>query len=139
LTERTLVIIKPDAIAKGIVGEIIKRIEGRGWRIAAIQTIRLSRRQAEEFYGVHRDQPFYGRLVDYMISGDCLPMVVEGKGVISGIRDLIGDTDPSKAGEGTIRREFATNVTVNCVHASDSTLSAEKEIAFFFDERSLVH
>jgi nucleoside-diphosphate kinase len=138
MTERTLVIIKPDALEKGIAGEIVKRFEARGFQIAALDRVRLNRRQAEEFYAVHRSQPFYARLVDYMISGPCIPMVLEGTGVIQGVRELIGDTDPASAREGTIRKEFATNVTVNCVHASDGPLSAEKEIAFFFDKRSLV-
>jgi len=138
MAERTLVIIKPDAVEKKIMGEILKRFEDRGFRIAAIDRVWLTRKQAEEFYAVHKSQPFYIRLVDFMISGTCFPMVIEGNGVIQGVRELIGDTDPATAGEGTIRREFATNVTVNCVHASDGPLSAEKEIAFFFDKRSLV-
>jgi nucleoside-diphosphate kinase len=138
VAERTLVIIKPDAIEKRIAGEIIKRFEARGYQIIAIDRVRLTRRQVEEFYAVHRSQPFYARLVDYMISGPCIPMALEGTGVIQGVRELIGDTDPASAREGTIRKEFATNVTVNCVHASDGPLSAEKEIAFFFDKRSLV-
>ena len=138
MAERTLVIVKPDAVEKKIMGEILKRFEARGFQITAIDRVRLSRRQAEEFYAVHKSQPFYGRLVDYMISGPCFPMVLEGSGVIQGVRELIGDTDPLKAREGTIRRDFATNVTINCVHASDGPLSAEKEIAFFFDRRSLV-
>ena len=138
MAERTLVIIKPDAVEKKIIGEILKRFEARGFQIAAIDRVWLTRKQAEEFYAVHKSQPFYIRLVDFMISGTCFPMVIEGNGVIQGVRELIGDTDPATAGEGTIRREFATNVTVNCVHASDGPLSAEKEIAFFFDKRSLV-
>ncbi len=138
MAERTLVIIKPDAMEKKIAGEILKRFEVKGYQIAAIDRVKLTRRQAEEFYAVHRSQPFYARLVEYMISGPCLPMVLEGSGVIQGVRELIGDTDPATAREGTIRREFATNVTVNCVHASDGPLSAEKEIAFFFDKRSMV-
>jgi len=138
MAERTLVIIKPDAVEKKIIGEILKRFEARGFQIAAIDGVRLTRKQAEEFYAVHKSQPFYIRLVDFMISGTCFPMVIEGNGVIQGVRELIGDTDPATAGEGTIRREFATNVTVNCVHASDGPLSAEKEIEFFFDKRGLV-
>jgi nucleoside-diphosphate kinase len=138
MAERTLVIIKPDAVGKKIMGEILKRFEARGFQIAAIDRVRLTRKQAEEFYAVHRNQPFYARLVDYMISGTCFPMVLEGNGVIQGVRELIGDTDPATAREGTIRREFATNVTVNCVHASDGAFSSEKEIAFFFDKRGLV-
>jgi nucleoside-diphosphate kinase len=138
MAERTLVIIKPDAVEKKIIGEIVKRFEARGFRITAIDRVRLTRKQAEEFYSVHKSQPFYVRLVDYMISGPCFPMVLEGASVIQGVRELIGDTDPVNAREGTIRREFANNVTVNCVHASDGPLSAEKEIAFFFDKRGLL-
>jgi nucleoside-diphosphate kinase len=138
MAEHTLVIIKPDAVEKKIVGEIIKRFEAKGFRIMAIGMVKLNRRQAEEFYSVHKAEPFFGRLVEYMSSGTCFPMVLEGENVIYGVRELIGDTDPARAKEGTIRREFATNVTVNCVHASDGRLSAEKEIAFFFDRRSLL-
>jgi nucleoside-diphosphate kinase len=138
MAERTLVIIKPDAVEKKIVGAIVKRFEARGFQIAAIDRVRLTRKQAEEFYAVHRNQPFFTRLVDYMISGPIFPLVLEGDNVIESVRELIGDTDPAAAMEGTIRREFATNVTVNCVHASDGPLSAEKEIAFFFDGRRLV-
>jgi nucleoside-diphosphate kinase len=138
MIEQTLVIIKPDAVEKGIMGEIIKRIEGKGWRVAAIERVKLSRTQAEEFYIVYNDQPFYEKLVDYMISAPCFPMVVEGENVICGIRDLIGDTDPVRAKKGTIRRDYATNVTVNCVHASDGPASAEKEIHFFFSRRGLI-
>jgi len=138
MAERTLVIIKPDAVEKKIMGEILKRFESRGYQITAIDRVRLSRKQAEAFYAVHKSQPFFVRLVDFMISGTSFPMVLEGNGVIQGVRELIGDTDPATAREGTIRRKFATNVTVNCVHTSDGPLSAEKEIAFFFDNRSLV-
>ncbi len=132
MTERTLVNIKPDAVGRRLTGEIIRRIEAAGYRITALRMLRLSRERAGEFYAEHRGRPYFERLIALMTSGDCVPMVVEGEGVIGGIRALIGDTDPEKAEAGTIRRDFATSVTVNCVHASDGPESAVREIAFFF-------
>ncbi|MBN2201873.1 nucleoside-diphosphate kinase [bacterium] len=133
MIERTLVNIKPDAVGRRLTGEIIRRIEAAGYRITAMRMLRLSPERAAAFYAEHRGRPYFERLIALMTSGDCVPMVVEGEGVVRGIRALIGDTDPAKAGEGTIRRDFGTTVTVNCVHASDGPDSALREIAFFFD------
>jgi len=138
MLERTLLNIKPDAVAKNLIGEIIRRVEQNGYRIVAIDKLLLSRKEAEVFYEVHRGKPFFNELVDFMSSGPCVPMVVEGEDVIEGIRELIGATDPSKAAEGTIRKDFGENITKNSVHASDGPETAEKEIGFFFGERRLV-
>lgn len=136
MTERTLVNIKPDAVGRRLTGEIIRRIEAAGYRITAMRMLRLSAERAGEFYAEHRGRPYFERLIGLMISGDCVPMVVEGEGVIHGVRGLIGDTDPAKAKAGTIRRDFGTTVTVNCVHASDGPESASREIAFFFNHET---
>ncbi|MDM7925933.1 MAG: nucleoside-diphosphate kinase [bacterium] len=136
MTERTLVNIKPDAVGRRLTGEIIRRIEAAGYRITAMRMLRLSAERAGAFYEEHRGRPYFERLIGLMTSGDCVPMVVEGEGVIRGVRDLIGDTDPAKAKAGTIRRDFGTTVTVNCVHASDGPESASREIAFFFNHEN---
>ncbi len=133
MAEQTLVNIKPDAVGRRLTGEIIRRIEAAGYRITAMRMLRLSAEHAAAFYEEHRGRPYFERLIGLMTSGACVPMVVEGEGVIRGMRRLIGDTDPEKAEEGTIRRDFATSVTVNCVHASDGPDSASREIAFFFN------
>jgi nucleoside-diphosphate kinase len=133
MTERTLVNIKPDAVEKRLTGEIIRRIEAAGYRITAMRMLSLSPERAGEFYTEHRGRPYFERLISLMTSGPCVPMTVEGEGVIRGVRELIGNTDPAKAEAGTIRRDFGTTVTVNCVHASDGPESASREISFFFD------
>jgi nucleoside-diphosphate kinase len=132
MPERTLVIIKPDAVEKRLIGEIMRRIEAGGLRIAAVRMVQLTRARAEAFYEEHRDRPYWERLIALMTSGRCVAMTVEGENAIRHVRALVGDTDPAKAAEGTIRREFGKSVTVNCVHASDSPASAERELAFFF-------
>lgn len=138
MKQRTLVNIKPDAVAKNMIGEIISRIEATGYRIVAIQKIKLNDEQAAAFYAVHQGREFYEPLIEFMTSGPCVPMVVEGDDVVSGIRELIGNTDPAKAAEGTIRRQFGETVRRNAVHASDSETNAKDEIAFFFSREQLV-
>ncbi len=132
MLEQTLLNIKPDAVERNLIGEIIRRVEEKGYRIVAIDKLQLTRREAEAFYEIHRGKPFFDELVDYMSSGPCVPMVVEGEDVIEGIRELIGATDPSKAAEGTIRRDFSESITRNSVHASDGPETAKEEIVFFF-------
>ncbi len=132
--ERTLSIIKPDAVAKNVIGEIISRFEKAGLRIAALKMMRLSRRQAEEFYGVHRDKPFFDDLVEYMISGPVVVQVLEGENVIARNRELMGATNPKEAAPGTIRADFADSIDANAVHGSDSPETAAQEIAFFFND-----
>jgi nucleoside-diphosphate kinase len=135
--ERTLAIIKPDAVGKGVAGQIIARIEEAGFTILAAKLIHMSRAQAAAFYIVHKDRPFYGSLCAFMTQGPCLPMVLEGENTIQRWRDLMGATDFTKAAEGTIRRAFASSIEANAVHGSDSTESAAFEIPYFFSTLEL--
>lgn len=132
MIERTLMIVKPDAVAACRTGEIVARVEKAGFALRAIRMARLSARQAEAFYEVHRGRPFYPGLVEFMSSGPCVPMVLEKAGAIEALRAFIGATDPGKASAGTIRKDFGTDVGQNAVHASDSPASAAVEIPFFF-------
>ncbi len=138
MKQRTLLNIKPDAVEKNLIGEIIRRVEERGYRIVAIDKRRLTREEAEAFYAVHKGKPFFDELVEFISSGPCVPMVVEGDDVIAGIRELIGATDPAKADDGTIRKDFAESITRNSVHASDGPDTARQEIGFFFCQRKLI-
>jgi len=131
--QRTLTIIKPDAVAKGVAGQIIARMEHAGLVILAAKLVHLTPAQAGGFYYVHRERPFYGSLCAFMTQGPCLPMVLEGEGAIARLRDLMGATDPAKAAAGTIRRDFASSIEANAVHGSDSPESAAFEIGYFFD------
>ena len=130
--ERTLSIIKPDAVAKNVVGQIYSRFEKAGLKIIATRMMRLSRAEAEEFYAVHRARPFFKDLVDFMISGPVMVQVLEGENAIAKNRDLMGATDPKKATPGTIRADFADSIDANAVHGSDSAETAAAEIAQFF-------
>lgn len=130
--ERTLSIIKPDAVAKNVIGQIYSRFEQAGLRIAAARMMHLSRQQAEAFYAVHKDRPFFKDLVDFMISGPVMVQVLEGSGAIAKNRDLMGATDPRKAAPGTIRADFADSIDANAVHGSDAPETARNEVAFFF-------
>lgn len=130
--ERTLSIIKPDAVAKNVIGQIYSRFEGAGLRIAAARMVHLSRREAEGFYAVHRERPFFKDLVEFMISGPVMVQVLEGEGAILKNRDLMGATDPKKAAPGTIRADFADSIDANAVHGSDAAETAAVEIAYFF-------
>lgn len=130
--ERTLSIIKPDAVAKNVIGQIYARFEKAGLRVAAARMTHLSRAQAEGFYAVHKERPFFGELVAFMISGPVMIQVLEGEGAIQKNRDLMGATDPKKADKGTIRADFADSIDANAVHGSDSAQNALVEIAYFF-------
>ena len=130
--ERTLSIIKPDAVAKNVIGQIYARFEGAGLKIAAARMAHLSRTEAENFYGVHRARPFFKDLVDFMISGPVMIQVLEGDSAIAKNRELMGATDPKKAAKGTIRADFAASIDANAVHGSDAPETAAVEIAFFF-------
>jgi nucleoside-diphosphate kinase len=130
--ERTLSIIKPDAVAKNVIGQIYSRFEQSGLRIAAARMTHLSRQQAEGFYAVHRERPFFGELVAFMISGPVMIQVLEGENAIQKNRDLMGATDPKKAAKGTIRADFADSIDANAVHGSDSPQTAAVEVAYFF-------
>jgi len=132
--ERTLSIIKPDAIAKNVIGEIYARFEKAGLRIVAARMTHLSRRDAEGFYAVHKGRPFFKDLVEFMISGPVMIQVLEGEGAIQKNRDLMGATDPKKAAKGTIRADFAQSIDANAVHGSDAPETAATEIAYFFPQ-----
>jgi nucleoside-diphosphate kinase len=131
--QRTLAIIKPDAVAKGAAGQIIHRIEQAGFTIVALKLIHLSAAEAAGFYAVHKERPFYASLCAFMTQGRCLPMVLEGENAIQRWRDLMGATDPAKAGPGTIRRDFASSIEANAVHGSDAPETAAFEIPYFFN------
>ena len=131
--QRTLVIVKPDAVAKGVAGKLIGRFEEAGLKILAAKMVHLTKERAAGFYIVHNDRPFYASLCAFMTQGPCIPMVVEGENAIGRVRDLMGATDPSKAAAGTIRREFASSIESNAVHGSDSPESAAFEIPYFFE------
>src|SRR6185436_12454211 len=130
--ERTLSIVKPDAVAKNVIGQIYARFEGAGLRIIAARMTQLSQAQAEGFYAVHRERPFFGDLVKFMISGPVMVTVLEGESAIQKNRDLMGATDPRKAAAGTIRADFAQSIDANAVHGSDVSATAATEIAYFF-------
>jgi nucleoside-diphosphate kinase len=130
--ERTLSIIKPDAVAKNVIGQIYTRFEKAGLKIVAARMVRLSRAEAEGFYAVHRARPFFKDLVDFMISGPVMIQALEGEGAILKNRDLMGATDPKKADKGTIRADFADSIDANSVHGSDAAETAAVEIAYFF-------
>ena len=130
--ERTLSIVKPDAVRKNVIGEILARFEKAGLRIVAARMTHLSREQAEGFYAVHRSRPFFRDLVDFMISGPVLVQVLEGEDAIAKNRELMGATDPKKAAKGTIRADFADSIDANAVHGSDGPDTARVEVAYFF-------
>jgi len=131
--ERTLSILKPDAVSGNLIGEINSRFERAGLRIVAMKMLHLTRRQAEGFYAVHRERPFFGDLVSFMVSGPVVVQVLEGEDAILLNRQLMGDTDPASAAPGTVRADFASTIDENAVHGSDSPETAAAEIAFFFE------
>lgn len=132
--ERTLSIIKPDAVAKNVIGQIYSRFENAGLKIVASRMVQLSRADAEKFYAVHAERPFFKDLVEFMISGPVVIQALEGENAILKHRDLMGATDPKKAEKGTIRADFADSIDANAVHGSDAAETARVEIAFFFPE-----
>jgi nucleoside-diphosphate kinase len=132
--ERTLSIIKPDAVAKNVIGEILSRFERAGLAIVGMKMLKLTREQAEGFYAVHKDKPFFADLVQYMISGPIVVQVLEGENAIAKNREIMGATDPKKAAPGTIRADFGTSIEANAVHGSDGPETAAVEIAYFFRE-----
>ena len=130
--ERTLSIIKPDAVAKNVIGKIVSRFEAAGLKIVAAKLVHLSRAEAEQFYAVHKERPFFKDLVEFMISGPVFVQVLEGDDAIAKNRDLMGATDPKKAAAGTIRADFADSIDANAVHGSDAPETAKIEVGFFF-------
>jgi len=135
--ERTLSIVKPDAVAKNVIGKILSRFEGGGLKIVAARMMQLSRAEAEAFYGVHRERPFFKDLVEFMISGPIMVQVLEGENAIAKNRELMGATDPKKAAPGTIRADFADSIDANAVHGSDAPETARSEVAFFFPSMNI--
>ncbi len=136
--EQTLSIIKPDATKRNLIGKIISKLEDSGLRIVAQKRILLSKAQAEEFYKVHQERPFYNDLVKFMISGSVVVQVLEGENAVSKNREVMGATNPAEADDGTIRKEFALSLEANSVHGSDSLENAKNEISFFFSQIELV-
>jgi len=135
--ERTLSIIKPDAVAKNVIGEILTRFEQAGLRVVAAKMVQLSQADAEGFYAEHKERPFFKDLVGFMTSGPVVVQVLEGEGAVLKNRDLMGATNPKEAAAGTIRADFAESIDANAVHGSDSTTSAAREVAYFFAETEL--
>ncbi len=136
--ERTFSIIKPDATRRNLTGAIVDRFEKAGLRVVASKRIRLSRAQAEAFYGVHKERPFFNGLVEFMCSGPVVVQVLEGENAVAKNREVMGATDPKKAADGTIRKDFAENIEANSVHGSDATDTAANEIKFFFSDSEIV-
>ncbi|WP_084666893.1 nucleoside-diphosphate kinase [Thermanaeromonas toyohensis] len=130
--ERTFCMIKPEGVARGLVGEILTRIEHKGYRIVALKMLRLTREMAEKHYAEHREKPFFRELVEHITSGPVIAMVLEGPGVISGLRKLMGATNPQEAAPGTIRGDYALETGQNIIHGADSLASAEREINLYF-------
>jgi nucleoside-diphosphate kinase len=135
--ERTLSIIKPDGVSRGLIGEVVKRFEKNDIKIVAMKMVKLTREDAEKFYAVHKERPFFGSLTEFMTSGPIVPMVLEGDNVIEKNRELMGATNYKEAAEGTIRRDFATDIEKNIVHGSDAPETAAVEIAFFFNQMEI--
>lgn len=138
MSNRTFTIIKPDSVRKGNFGKIITRLESEGFRILGLKKVSLVRKQAESFYGVHRDRPFFGDLVRYMTSGPVYVAALERDGAVAHLRKVMGATDPAKADAGTIRKDFGESIEQNAIHGSDSDENARIEIGFFFAESELV-
>lgn len=136
--EQTLSIIKPDAVKKNVIGKIISRFEENGLRIAAAKKVQLSVQEAQEFYAVHKERPFFKDLVDFMVSGPVVVMVLEGNNAVAKNRELMGATNPREAAKGTIRADFAESIDANAVHGSDSLENAAIEIAFFFAKSKIL-
>ncbi len=133
-TEQTLILVKPDGVARGLIGEVISRIERKGYTIEALRMMELPRATAEEHYGEHRDKPFFGDLVDFITSGPLVAMRVAGEGAIAGMRTVMGATNPLEATPGSIRGDFATEIGENLVHGSDAPESAQRELGLFFPD-----
>ncbi len=134
----TLAIVKPDALGSGLAGRILAHLEDEGFRPVAARVLRLSRAEAEAFYDVHREKPFFGSLVEFMTSGPCMALALEREDAVPKLREVIGATDPAEAAEGTVRALYAESVERNAIHASDSPENARKELAFFFPRTELV-
>ncbi len=138
MSNRTLAIIKPDAVGKNVIGEIVSKITQAGFKVIGLKLTRISKQQAGVFYEVHKERPFYGELIDYMVSGPIVPIALEKENAVEDFRKLIGSTDPTQADEGTIRKLYGESKAINAIHGSDSDENATKEIAFFFSASEIV-
>lgn len=138
MKERTFVMIKPDAVSRGLIGEIISRFERKGFRIIALKMFKFTREEAEEFYAEHRGKSFFNKLIDFITSGPVVAMILEGENAIETVRMMIGPTDGRKAPPGTIRGDFALDITANVIHASDSKEKVEREIRIVFKKHEIV-
>jgi nucleoside-diphosphate kinase len=136
--ERTLSIVKPDGVERGLIGEVIKRFEANGLKLIGLKMVTMSKRQAEGFYAVHREKPFFESLTVFMSSGPAVVMILEGDNAIQRVRDLMGSTDPQEADDGTLRRQFGSNIEKNVVHGSDGPDTAAFEIGYFFHALEMV-
>ncbi|MBL4620307.1 MAG: nucleoside-diphosphate kinase [Marinicaulis sp.] len=136
--QRTFSIIKPDATRRNITGKVISKLEDGGLRVVASKRIHMTREQAEGFYGIHKERPFFGELVEFMMSGPVVVQVLEGENAIARNREIMGETNPKDAAAGTIRADFAESIGENCVHGSDAAETAKEEIAFFFTDTEIV-
>ncbi|HZD60562.1 MAG TPA: nucleoside-diphosphate kinase [Anaerolineae bacterium] len=136
--ERTFTMVKPDGVRKSLTGEVIRRYEGAGLKLVALKMTRLSMEKAEELYSIHKGKPFYNELVEFVMSGPVVPMVLEGDNAVGRVRDIMGATNPREAAPGTIRGDFAEEISENVVHGADSVESANREIPIFFSEDELV-
>jgi len=139
MTERTLAIAKPDAVKRNLIGEVIRRIEKEGLKVAAARLLHMTKAEAEGFYAVHRERPFFASLTEFMSSGPAMVLVLEGDGAIARWRTLMGATDPAKADPGTIRKDLGSGVEQNATHGSDAPETARTEIAYFFSALDIVH
>ena len=136
--ERTFSIVKPDAVAAGQAGEILAMIQKAGFKVLGLRMTRLTKTQAQGFYAVHRERPFFGGLVKFMTEGPVIVMALERENAILGLREVMGSTNPANAAEGTVRKRFATNIERNCIHGSDAPETAETELRFFFSTAELI-
>lgn len=138
MSNKTLAILKPDCVRKGLIGEVITKITDDGFKVIALKMVRLTKDSAGGFYEIHKERPFFGELIDYMTSGACVPIVLERENAVENFRKLIGATDPQKAAEGTIRKLYAESIQENIIHGSDSDENATKEISHFFSRKELL-
>lgn len=138
MSNKTLAILKPDCVRKGLIGEVITKITDDGFKVIALKMVRLTKDSAGGFYEIHKERPFFGELIDYMTSGACVPIVLERENAVDNFRKLIGATDPQKAADGTIRKLYAESIQENIIHGSDSDENAAKEISHFFSRKELL-
>jgi nucleoside-diphosphate kinase len=138
MIERTFAMLKPDAVTRGLTGQVIARLEAEGLKVVAMKMLRVDRKKAERLYEIHKGKPFYNGLIKYSMSGAVVAMILEGEGAVKGLRRVIGATDPAKAEPGTIRRDFGLEVLKNVIHAADSPENAEREMQIFFEKSEIV-